>query len=241
MSTRSIGVTGFYRFARTVLTIVLSPWIRVKASGAEHIPTDGGFIAVCNHVSYVDGVLSCWQMARMGVPVRIMAKIELFSVPVVGAIFRALRLVPVDRKSKVPGAALAPTAEALRSGEAVAIYPEGTLTSDPDFWPMKLKTGAARLALDTQVPVIPYVQWGGQKIFPDGVKFPDIRPGRKVTAVVGTPVDLSDLYSEAGSADHEAVEEATRRIHAALVAEVAAIRGETPPDGTWDPQLQQRV
>lgn len=237
----STEVTGFYRFARGVLTTFLTPWIRLRAEGHENLPRKGGFILVWNHTSQVDPVIACWFVARQGFAVRFASKIEVFRVPIVGQIFRGLRLVPVDRSAKDPGAVLAQLGQALAEGDCVGISPEGTLTSDPDGWPMKLKTGAARLALDTGAPIVPLVMWGPQDILPYAAKVPDLRPRRPVSVRVGAPVDLADLMSEAGSADRAAVEEATRRILAALTEGVAHLRGEEAPEKVWDPATGART
>ncbi|QWW19083.1 1-acyl-sn-glycerol-3-phosphate acyltransferase [Schaalia sp. 19OD2882] len=237
----STQVTGFYRFARGVLNTFLPPWIRLRTSGSDNLPRQGGFILVWNHTSQVDPVIACWFVARRGYAVRFAAKIEAFRAPVVGPIFRGLRLVPVDRRSKDPGAVLAHMKQALADGDCIGISPEGTLTQDPDVWPMRLKTGAARLALDTRAPVVPMVMWGPHRILPYAGKFPNLRPRQKVDLTVLPAVDLSDLYSEAGSDDHAAVETATARILAALTAGVADLRGEQPPDKAWDPATKART
>ena len=121
----------------------------------------------------------------------------------------------------------------------VGIFPEGTLTRDPDQWPMEFKSGAARLALDTGVPVIPVSQWGPQDIMaPYNAKGIDMRPGRRVSYHFGEPVDLSDLMSPAGSENHEAVNEATKRISDAVRAGVGKLRGLPVPEKVWDPATQ---
>ena len=112
-----------------------------------------------------------------------------------GWIIKGMGLIPVNRDSN-PSAVLAPTREALTAGEVVGIYPEGTLTRDPDQWPMEFKSGAARLALDTGVTVIPLSQWGPQDIMaPYNAKGMDMRPGRRISYHFGAPVDLSDLIA----------------------------------------------
>lgn len=104
---------------------------------------------------------------------------------------------------------------------------------------MEFKSGAARLALDTGVPVIPVSQWGPQDIMaPYNAKGIDMRPGRPVSYHFGEPVDLSDLMSPAGSEDHEAVNEATKRISDAVRAGVGKLRGLPVPDEVWDPATQ---
>ncbi|MCD4549605.1 lysophospholipid acyltransferase family protein [Schaalia sp. lx-260] len=234
-------VRGFHRFSRGVLNIFLTPWICLRVRGEENLPQSGGYVLACSHTSPLDGILAFWYMARRGVPLRIMAKAELFRLPVVGAIFRALHLVPVDRKAQNRSDALAPVCRAIDEGQCVAIYPEGTFTEDPDVWPMRLKTGVARVALDTRAPVIPLASWGAHMIMSSG-RIVDIRPARTVDFLIGEAVDLSDLYSELGSADRKAVEEANRRIYRALCEGLAQLRGENPPENMWwDPREGRRI
>lgn len=104
---------------------------------------------------------------------------------------------------------------------------------------MQFKSGAARLALDTGVAVIPVSQWGPQAIMaPYNAKGMDMRPGRRVSYHFGAPVDLSDLMSPAGSEDHDAVNEATRRISDAVRAGVGKLRGLPVPEKVWNPATQ---
>ncbi len=234
-------LTGFYRFARGVFRTFMVPWTKIDVEGLEKLPREGGYLLVCNHLSNIDALCLLWVMMKADIPVRIMAKAELFKVPLLGGAMRQMRLLPVNRRAKDPGAILASAAQALREGECVAIYPEGTLTMDPDLWPMRIKTGAARLALDTGAKVIPFIHWGEHKImYPEKLRI-DFRPRRRVSVRIGDPIVLEDLRHESGSADHEAVEEATRRIQKVMIDEVAILRGEEPPAGVWDRKLKERV
>ena len=106
---------------------------------------------------------------------------------------------------------------------------------------MRIKTGAARLALDTGVDVIPFIHWGEQKIMRSGSALIDFRPQRKVSVRIGQPIDLDDLRHDTGSADHHAVDEATTRIQRTMIDQVAALRGEDAPQGVWDRKLKKRV
>ena len=180
---------------------------------------------VSNHLSNVDPLCLCWYFMKRNTAVRFLAKKSMFSVPVFGWIIKGMGLIPVNRDSN-PSAVLAPTREALKAGEVVGIYPEGTLTRDPDQWPMEFKSGAARLALDTGVTVIPLSQWGPQDIMaPYNAKGMDMRPGRRISYHFGAPVDLSDLIGPAGSEDHDAVNAATARILQAVREGVGQLRG----------------
>ena len=232
------AVSGFYSFAKGVLTPIMTPWVKFTVTGEENLPTEGGFLLVSNHLSNVDPLCLCWYFMKRNTAVRFLAKKSMFSVPVFGWIIKGMGLIPVNRDSN-PSAVLAPTREALTAGEVVGIYPEGTLTRDPDQWPMEFKSGAARLALDTGVTVIPLSQWGPQDIMaPYNAKGMDMRPGRRISYHFGAPVDLSDLIGPAGSEDHDAVNAATARILAAVREGVGQLRGLPVPDTVWDPATQ---
>ena len=232
------AVSGFYAFAKGVLTPIMTPWVKFSVTGEENLPTEGGFLLVSNHLSNVDPLCLCWYFMKRNTAVRFLAKKSMFSVPVFGWIIKGMGLIPVNRDSN-PSAVLAPTREALTAGEVVGIYPEGTLTRDPDQWPMEFKSGAARLALDTGVTVIPLSQWGPQDIMaPYNAKGMDMRPGRRISYHFGAPVDLSDLIGPAGSEDHDAVNAATARILAAVREGVGQLRGLPVPDTVWDPATQ---
>lgn len=232
------AVSGFYTFAKGVLTPIMTPWVKFTVTGEENLPTQGGFLLVSNHLSNVDPLCLCWYFMKRNTAVRFLAKKSMFSVPVFGWIIKGMGLIPVNRDSN-PSAVLAPTREALTAGEVVGIYPEGTLTRDPDQWPMEFKSGAARLALDTGVTVIPLSQWGPQDIMaPYNAKGMDMRPGRRISYHFGAPVDLSDLIGPAGSEDHDAVNAATARILQAVREGVGQLRGLPVPDTVWDPATQ---
>ena len=232
------AVSGFYAFAKGVLTPIMTPWVKFTVTGEENLPTQGGFLLVSNHLSNVDPLCLCWYFMKRNTAVRFLAKKSMFSVPVFGWIIKGMGLIPVNRDSN-PSAVLAPTREALTAGEVVGIYHEGTLTRDPDQWPMEFKSGAARLALDTGVTVIPLSQWGPQDIMaPYNAKGMDMRPGRRISYHFGAPVDLSDLIGPAGSEDHDAVNAATARILAAVREGVGQLRGLPVPDTVWDPATQ---
>lgn len=232
------AVSGFYAFAKGVLTPIMTPWVKFTVTGEENLPTEGGFLLVSNHLSNVDPLCLCWYFMKRNTAVRFLAKKSMFSVPVFGWIIKGMGLIPVNRDSN-PSAVLAPTREALTAGEVVGIYPEGTLTRDPDQWPMEFKSGAARLALDTGVTVIPLSQWGPQDIMaPYNAKGMDMRPGRRISYHFGAPVDLSDLIGPAESEDHDAVNAATARILQAVREGVGQLRGLPVPDTVWDPATQ---
>jgi 1-acyl-sn-glycerol-3-phosphate acyltransferase len=122
----------------------------------------------------------------------------------------------------------------VRAGECIVVYPEGTITRDPDLWPMKGKTGAARIALETGCPVVPIGQWGAQQLLAPYGRKPDLFPRKTIHMVAGDPVDLSDLVDRPRSA--AVLAEATDRIMAAITGIVEEIRGETAPAERFDPR-----
>jgi 1-acyl-sn-glycerol-3-phosphate acyltransferase len=109
----------------------------------------------------------------------------------------------------------------------VIFYPEATATRDPDLWPMVAKTGVARLALATGVPVIPVAQWGAQRIWPYGGFRLHLLPRTTVQVVAGPPVDLSPVKAQ--PLNSAVLREATELIMKDITALLAGIRGETPP------------
>ena len=122
----------------------------------------------------------------------------------------------------------------MEHGRGVIVYPEGTLTRDPDLWPMRGKSGAVRLALAGEIPLIPMAHWGTQKIMARYQKGLSLWPPRKtVDVLIGDPVDLSDLYGRSG--ERAALVEANDRLMAAITALLEELRGEKAPAERWNP------
>ena len=111
------------------------------------------------------------------------------------------------------------------------VYPEGTVTRDPEGWPMTGRSGAVRLALETGVPLVPVGQWGTQQILPYKGK-PSPLPRKRLRMAVGEPVDLSALGGRKPSRDD--LKAGTDRMMDAITDLVAELRGEQPPAGRWD-------
>lgn len=206
---------------------------------AAALPSSGGMILVSNHVSYADVIAMGRYVIWSGRWPRYLGKAELWSMPVVGWFARKCRQIPVLRDSAQARDALAPAQAALERGECIGIYPEGGRTRDPDLWPMTARTGVARLALATGVPVIPTANWGTHRIMPGRkLTVPRLFPRKRVEVVMGEPVDLADLV---GRTDVEAMRAATERIMDAVTTLVEQLRGEKRPDGVWDPRKGERV
>nr|WP_206324152.1 lysophospholipid acyltransferase family protein [Streptomyces sp. HNM0574] len=202
--------------------------------GTEHIPADGGFITVVNHNSYLDPLSYAHYQYNTGRVPRFLAKVGLFRDGFVGAVMRGTGQIPVYRESADAVGAFRAAVDAIERGECVAFYPEGTLTRDPEMWPMEGKTGAARVALLTRAPVIPVAQWGANHAMPPYAKRKKIRllPRKTLTVQAGPPVDLSEFYDQEPTA--AVLREVTDRIMDAITAQLADVRGEEPPAERYD-------
>jgi len=200
----------------------------------EKIPATGGCLIVLNHISHVDPLTAAhilWDHGRMP---RYLAKSGLFKTKALGGYLKAAGMIPVDRLSRNAAGAFDAAVAAVRAGECVVVYPEGTITRDPATWPMTGKSGAARIALETGAPVIPIGQWGANAVLAPYGKRPHLFPRSTITMKVGDPVDLGDLAAQ----EHTpaVVNQVTERIMDAITALVAEVRGEDPPAERFDPR-----
>lgn len=225
-------VTPIYSTVVHILTPMLRMITDRHWSGQENLPKEGGFIAVSNHVTNLDPLTFGHFLVENGVPVKFLGKAELFKVPVVGQVLRGARQIPVHRGSARAIESLDAAATALAQGECVGIFVEGTLTHDPDMWPMQGRTGAARLALTTGVPVIPVAQWGAQRVIPRHEVWPVTLRKQRVDVMALPPVDLSAFQGKPQTA--ELLHEATDAIMWDLTRGVATLRGQEPPERLYD-------
>ena len=225
-------------FAYRVVVALLRPLFMVLTkrdwSGAEHLPATGGFVAVTNHYSHLDPLVFGHYLVDHGYSPRYLGKIEVFRIPVVGWVLRRADQIPVHRESGRAVDAYRSAVAAVRAGRTVAIYPEGTLTRDPGLWPMRGKTGAARVALETGCPVVPIATWGAHEVFPPYRRSVRLFPRRTMHVRAGRPVRLDDLHGL--EITHEVLAEATSRIMAALTGELELLRGEKAPPVRFDPR-----
>lgn len=200
----------------------------------DKIPREGGCILVFNHISHVDPLVSAHLVYDHGRMPRYLAKAGLFKNKALAKFLGAAGQIPVERLTRNAIGAYAAAVEAVHNGECVVVYPEGTITRDPDLWPMVGKTGAARIALATGAPVIPVGQWGAHKVLPPYTKVPHVLPRAHLQLKVGDPVPLEDL--EADPTSTASINEATARIMSSIVSLVEDLRGETAPAQRFDPR-----
>ena len=221
-----------YRFVAAVVRPVVRRVTKQDWAGHEHFPREGGFVLCPNHISYVDVFAFAHFAFDGGREPYLLGKESVFRIPGVGRLFEKAGMIPVHRESGQAAGAFRAAIEAVRAGKCVAIYPEGTLTRDPDLWPMTGKTGAARVALETRCPVIPVAQWGPQEIIGRYQKKMRLFPRKVMHVRAGPPVDLTDLYEVPMSAP--VLREATERIMAAITRELEVLRGEKAPETRFD-------
>lgn len=213
----------------TLLALTKRDWRDV-----EKIPAEGGFVVAANHLSYVDPLTLAHVLYERGRLPRFLAKDSLFELKVIGAVMRSAGQIPVARLTSDAGHAFEAAVEAVKEGKAVVILPEGTITRDPNMWPMVGKTGAARVALEAGVPVIPVAQWGAQHILYPYAKKPDLFPRKTVHVKVGDPVDLDEFAGLPITGD--VLHRATERIVAAITVLLEDLRQEKAPAERFDPR-----
>jgi len=207
---------------------------KLKLSGVEHVPKTGAFVLAPNHYSEIDPLVTGIAMWKLGRMPHYLAKASLFEVPVVGRLLHASGQVPVQRaESGRRSDPLGAARMIAEQGLAVVIYPEGSLTRDPDLWPMRGKTGAVRTALEQGIPIIPAAHWGTQLVMPRYAKKISLFPRKTIQVRFGPAVDLSEFADRLH--DSAALAEATDVVMNAITALFEELRGETAPAERWDP------
>lgn len=236
MRRRRMGV--WFRLVVALAKPLLVLFTRRDWRGREHLPRSGGVLVAANHISHADPLLLghfVYESRRLP---RYLAKVELFGVPVLGRVLAGAGQIPVHRRTADAALALKDAVAALEAGECVMIYPEGTLTRDPDLWPMSARTGVARLALATGVPVVPVAHWGAHQILPPYARRLRLIPPRRSQVLAGPPVDLSPWEGRAQTA--EVLREVTEAVMSAVRRQLGELRGETPPEQVWDARRDPR-
>ena len=209
----------------------------LRVTGLEKLPKSGPYVLVSNHVTNVDALAVAYLVyVKLKRAPHFLAKEGLFRIPVIGRILLVAGQIPVYRTSgQRNDEPLKVAHDYLERGHMITIFPEGTLTRDPDMWPMRGKTGAVRLALDTNVPVYPIAHWGSHEILPRyGSKF---RPGfwKRVDMLVGDQIDL-DKFRHPQITPQE-VTEATVVVMHSITGLVEQLRGAKAPGTLWDPAV----
>lgn len=225
-----------------ICEIVMYPMAALLARrdyrGTDNLVRSGPVLVVGNHISHLDPVFDATMIRSAGRVPRIMAKASLWKLPVVGNVLRGTQQIPVERGGGAGQAGLQDATRSLAAGHVLVIYPEGTITRDPDRWPMRPRPGVAALALSGDFPVVPIAHWGTHEVYDSYATARKFRPWPRKTVViaVGEPVELDDL--RARPHDARSVRDASYRIMTAVRDLLEGIREESAPSAFFDPKKQ---
>ena len=233
-SGKPLGTNGWFRFGAAILRPILNLIVKKDWRGGEKLPQSGPAIVVCNHLSYLDPLTFTHFLYNNGRAPRYLGKESVFRVPIVGRVIRGAGQIPVSRESKDAVKGLEHAIAVLKAGHLLGVYPEGTLTRDENLWPMRAKTGVARLALMTGTPVYPCASWGPEKVLPPYSKKIRLFPRTRVSIMMGEPVDLSRWQGRAD--DPVAIEEAADHIMDRITTLLETLRNEKAPAVRFDPK-----
>jgi 1-acyl-sn-glycerol-3-phosphate acyltransferase len=226
--------TPIFRLLAAIAVPPMTAMVKFRLHGTENVPAHGAFVLAPNHYSEIDPLVMGVAMWKVGRMPRYLAKASLFKIPGIGALLRASGQVPVERAGGARDSdPLGQARQIANQGLAVVIYPEGSLTRDPDLWPMRGKTGAVRVALEQGIPVIPAAHWGTQALMPRYAKRLNAFPRKTIDVSFGPPVDLSAFADR--KLDTATLAEATEVVMQAITKLFEELRGEKAPVERWDP------
>lgn len=195
--------------------------LRFDMAGTEHVPTEGGALLAFNHVSYVDFVLGGLAAQPSKRLVRFMAKREIFDNAIAGPVMRSMHHICVDRAEGAES--LRRAKQYLADGEVVGIFPEATISRSLTI--KEIKSGAVRIAAEADVPLIPVVLWGTQRLMTkDHPK--DFSRGRTIVIRVGEPMPVTGDAAADSLELHE-------RLSGLLDDAIRAYPAEEQPPGSW--------
>jgi 1-acyl-sn-glycerol-3-phosphate acyltransferase len=190
--------------AKGMLKTPLLAWFRWQIEGLEHIPKKGPALLAFNHIAYLDPLAAAIAVDRARRRPKFLAKSELFQDKRIAWILRGAGQIEVKRGTPEAPMALDRAVDALQRGQIVVVFPEGTITDDPDLNPMEAKTGIVRLALLTDVPVIPAALWGTANVWPKGFA-KSFHPRQDICVRIGLPMkvegDINDPASWKAAGD----------------------------------------
>ena len=219
---------------------------KVRAWGLEHVPETGTFITAASHVTMYDVFVPMMSLFHMGRRPRYMAKAEMAKWPLIGKWFQLVGMQPVPRRSGQAKAIEEESIKIITSGRPLTIWPEGTVTRDPQKWVMSLKPGIGYIALESsrrlgrQVPIFCAVTWGAASI---NQWWP--WPRKNVVMCYDGQLDYADLLADMDSWGEDPpadkVSELTMRVFRRMNEVMEEIRGESmPAEGYWDYRNMRR-
>lgn len=238
---RRLEKSGFWVWVTAVIFYPIAWLGKTKWHGAEHVSREGGVLLVMNHISHLDPPVDAVFVHRNGRVPRFLAKDSLFRVPVFKHMISGAGSIPVYREGANAGDSLVAAKAALEEGKLVVIYPEGTITRDPAGWPMRSRTGVARLAMhcvEHDIPVLTAARWGTLDIFNAYAKKFRPFPRKKVTIDVSAPVDLSEFKGR--DQDMYLLREVTLFLMTRVREQLAGLRGEPAPTEFYNPAKAKR-
>jgi 1-acyl-sn-glycerol-3-phosphate acyltransferase len=251
VTTRTASLGWLNTVALRLFEVVLFCASRFRVTDVQHIPAQGPAVVVSNHISMADALVFATTIGRSGRIPTFLGMAEMFRWPVIGPVISRMGHVPVHRGSTSAADSLQPALDVLASGGVVGLYPEGKVTTEPDYRPMRTgKSGAVRLALTAQCPVVPVAQWGAHHLLTRDHEsaltrkvrvFGWLRPGRshrrpRIDVVVGPPISYAELLAAAtvpGSSEPD-YRAATALVMDRLRGLLAGLDAPDLPDATPD-------
>ena len=224
--------------------MVLFPLTRLlgrrRFTGGEHLRVPGPILLVSNHISHLDPVYDAVYVRQTGRLPHILAKASLWRLPVIGSVVRGTEQIPVERGGGQGQVGLENAVATLRGGGVVLIYPEGTVTRDPELWPMRPRPGVAALALSGNFPVLPMAHWGTHRVYRSyGGRRLRLWPRSDIAVAVGPPIDLSAYRGR--PVDARAIRDVSYLLMESVRDLLAGLRPDAPPATFFDPKKAQRT
>ena len=201
----------FFRLAEILVpSVVAAQGTKITFQGLENIPARGGALLALNHTSYVDWIPASMAAHERKRRLRFMIKAEMGEVKAVGYVIRHAQLIPVDRRKGNDAFAVA--VQRLREGELIGLHPEATISRS--FELREFKTGAARMALNAQVPIIPMIVWGAHRIWPKDHPKKVFRNKVPITVAAGRPLPPQGTPEQLNVSLRNAMNELLYRVQA---------------------------
>jgi 1-acyl-sn-glycerol-3-phosphate acyltransferase len=226
-------------FIEVLLRPLLAILLKRDWRGRQNVPREGAVIVVANHYTFFDPLSIGHFLVRAGRTPRFLAKAGVFKNKYLGRLFRSAGQIPVYRDSRDAMLAIRDAIKAIERGEVIIVYPEGTMTKDPNLWPMVGKTGAARIALRTGAPVLPIAQWGAQDVLAPYSKKFNFFPRKTLRVTAGEPIDLRAKFGKEINAD--SLQKSTEYLMDVITGMLAEIRDEQPPAVRFDPDVAKAL
>ena len=237
---------GVPQFGMCVAIVLVYPFaslmFRLRYRHADRLPARGPVLVVANHVSIFDPIACARLVFDSGRMPHFLAKESVFK-GVLAPLLRSAGQIPVARFSADAHSALDAARADLAAGNVIVIYPEGSVTRDPDWWPMQARTGVARLALTTDAVVVPVAQWGPQVVHDYHRKKFHLRLRAPADYLVGEPIDLSAARAQVGDGaplSAQLLRETTDLIMTRVRDQLAELRQEPAPP-TFHPRPRREM